>query len=102
MFIVQLVLFESFSPFLEISPLLKHRYFQRHSERRNERGASEPCFGDSALFLDFWWKLGRLFASFDSLSGSAMSQTCCECFPPRNFKEFASRESQPNGWHNCT
>ena len=58
MFIVQLGLFESCSPFLEISPLLKHKYFQRHSETRNERGASKPCFGRqclvSGLLVETW------------------------------------------------
>lgn len=49
MFIAQLVLFESLSPSLQVSPLLQHKYFQRHSERRSGRGAAEPCFGRQGL-----------------------------------------------------
>lgn len=53
MFIVQRVLFELFSSFLELLPLLIHKYFQRHSEReevtRLEHGASELCFGRQCL-----------------------------------------------------
>lgn len=46
------------------------------------------ALGASAFFLDFWWKLGSLFASFDSLNGSARSQACCECFPPGTLRNL--------------
>lgn len=40
---MQLVLFASLNP--SYAPLLKHKYFLRHTKRENGHGALELCFG---------------------------------------------------------
>lgn len=59
---MQLVLFESLSPSHDISPLLKHKYFLRHTKRENGHGAFELCFERQGLVSGLLINLMNLFA----------------------------------------
>lgn len=80
--------FESLDPSHEISPLLKHKYFLRHTKRTNGHGAFELCFGSQGLVSGVFVEPCEYFCLFCFSEHCTKSQAYCECLLPETFRNL--------------